>query len=324
MNTITSNSNRDWLDRHSLKIKRYIRKYHNFHDWNTVFDLVYFAFPDEGRKLIENFDLSDLQKIDLFLDYLIYSPQVTWLTFADERMGKDASVCFLIEEAIGRMILKGKTPPRVVTLGNVRIPPFVHPSDRYWSLKDIPSGTSEQEVWVYCSELDSFLPARDTQGPENKLFSMVSGTFAQNHIKLIACVKLASKVDINVLRSCNMKLFKYINPEKLAIENVERANILSPLGGWLLPSNRFDKEQTLLVFDNQLFSVSLPLPEWWTEEYSEQFRDVSEYDIWSFIDAVFDDDSKPDAIMTVISQKFRNHTITKQQVYDYLKRRKVK
>lgn len=319
--SITANSNREWLKRHELRVRRYLRNFHNRKDWDTVLKLIYWYLPDEGRRLIENYDLDDNEKINLFIDYLIYSPQVTWLMFADERMGKDAGVCYLIERAMDRLISEGRLPPRVVTLGNIKIPPFVDPKDRFWSFKDIPSGNSRQEVWVYCSELETMLPARDGQASENKLFSMISGTFAQNHIKLIGCVKLASKVDLNAIRGCNIKSFKYINPEKLSIKNVERDNILSPLGGWLLPSDRMNKEETLLAFDNQLFTVNIPLPDWWTQEYSEQFNDVKEEDIWAYIDATCDEEVKPHAILTIIAQKFRNRTITKKDIENYFKKR---
>ena len=326
--SITANSNRKWLKRRRGRVRRFLRAFNKMSgvdrrsDWTTILELLYTYYPDEGRKLIENFELSNQKKFNLFLDYLIYSPQITWLAFADERMGKDAMVCFCIEEAIFRMKEKGLTPPRIVTLGNIKLPPFVEPEDQYWSFKDIPSGTVKREVWIYCSELEVMLPARDGMAPENKLFSMISGTFAQNHIKLIGCVKLASKVDLNAIRGCNIKSFKYINPEKLNIIGVERNNILSPLGDWLLPSHSGDKENTLFAFDSQLFTLPLPLPDWWTHEYSEQFNKISEEDIWSFIEATCDEDTKVNSIITIISQKFRNKKITKKQISQFIAEQK--
>jgi hypothetical protein len=348
--SITASSNRDWLDRHTLAVQNYLRAFHLRKDWYIVTDLLYWAFPDEGRKLIENHNLSPEKKLNLFLDYFILSAQITWLMFADERYGKDAGVCELFEKAFKRAVELGRKSPRVVTLGNIKVPPFVLfgektdfeyfekvfgmtrddllekydgniPNDRYWSFRHIPSGTTAEEVWVYCSELETMLPARDSAAPENKLFAMISGTFAQNHVKLIGCVKLASKVDLNAIRGCNIKTFKYINPEKLKITNVERSNILTPLGGWLLPSDPNDKTETLLAFDSQLFSVPLDLPLWWTQKYSEQFSEVSKEDIWDYIEATCEDLTAT-PIMTIIAQKFRNKIITRQEIQVYLAEQK--
>lgn len=326
-NSITSKSNRDWLFRHELKIRRYLRQFHDDRDWETVANLLYWYFPDEGRKLIENFDLSDDEKKNIFMDYLEFSPQVTFLIFADERMGKDALVCKIIQDIIDRCVREHRIPPRVVTLMNVKCPPFVVDSDMYFSFKDIPSGKlvyndytkkmEMQEVWIYCSELEIVLPARNPLSPENSLFATISGTFAQNHVKLLGCVKLASKVDLNAIRGCNIKAFKYINPEKLEIANVERANILSPLGAWLLPRDRNKKESTLLAFDNQLFSIDYDLPFWWTQDYSEQFNNIPESKIWDYIDAVCLDMKAP-AIHVAVTQKFRNKTISVKQIQEHL------
>jgi hypothetical protein len=356
--SITANSNRKWLRRRQNRIRRFLRAFTKVvgvdrrADWFTILDLLYTYYPDEGRKLIENFELSEEEKFNFFLDYLIYSPQITWLMFADERMGKDAAICCVVELAMKRIVKKGFPPPRIVTLGNIKVPPFVLfgdqtdfeyfesalgltkndllnlyggviPNDRYWSFKDIPSGTSRQEIWGYSSELEVLLPARDGMAPENKLFSMISGTFAQNHFKLFGAVKLASKVDLNALRGCNVKSFKYIDPEKLKVANVERDNILSPLGDWLLPNDRRNKRKILFSFDSQLFTVHLPLPDWWTQEYSEQFNEVSKDDIWSYIEATCDEDTKVNSIMTILASKFRNKTISKAEVHAFIKKQKL-
>lgn len=315
--TLTYHSDRKWLNERSLKVDAYLLRFHEKADWPIVTDLLFNQFPNEGKKLIENFDLPDNKKIDIFLDYFLDSPQVTWLTFADERMGKDATICYLLDLAREKYKDKYEVYPRIVTLGNIKIPYFVEDKDRYWSLKDIPSGTTKQEVWVYCSELEVMFPAREQQGSENRLYSMLAGTFAQNHQKIVGAVKLASKVDLNVIRGCNMKVFKYTNPEKLQMANVERGNVLSPLGRWLLPHSRHNKSATLLAFDDQLFTVDVPLPVWWDEDYSNQFRDISTEDQWSFVDAT-SEGMKAEAVLTTLRLKFRSK-ITRKEVDYYLK-----
>lgn len=327
--SITAESSREWIRNHELELKEYLLLNHQEEDWRQVAELMYWHFPDEGKKLIENFQLSEQEKKNMFMDYIISVPQLTWLTFADERMGKDALICEIIQNVLDKLKKDKLISPRVVTLMNVKCPPFVKDDDMYFSFKDIPSGKMVynplkirkelQEVWVYSSELELILPARELLAPENKLFSAISGTFAQNHIKLVGAVKLASKVDINAIRSCNAKSLKYINPEKLEIANVERNNILSPLGYWLLPRNKTDKSQTLLAFDNNLFSVHYGLPVWWNDEYSEQFKGdtIPESKIWDYIDSVCSD-MKPTAIRDIIAQKFRNKTISIDDIQKHL------
>lgn len=315
--TVTANSSRAWLDRHILKLERYLRRYHKREDRGTVFDLIFMINPDEGRKLIQNYDLSMSDKIKLLLNFIVKEKQLTFLTFGDQRMGKDASVCFVIEAALQFCAENSISRPRVVTLGNIRCPPFVDPKDMYFSFKSIPPGTSDNEVWIYCSEIETVLPAREGSSPENKLFSQLEGTLAQNHQKLFGCVKLAAKVDINALRSCNVKLFKFISPEKLLVENVERANIVSPLGNWLLPRNRFNKSECLLSFDNHLLTINLPLPPWWTEEYSEQFRDIPFDKIQEYIEVVYSNGLNKQQIQIAVAQKFR-HQVSFKQIDDIL------
>lgn len=285
---------------------RYLRRNHKREDREVVADLVYNQNPDEGRKLISNFDFTDSQKKFLLYDFIYNSPQITFLGFGDQRMGKDATLNAVFQDILD-LCKEGRYPfiPRIVTLGNIRKPPFVDESDMYFSFKNIPSGTKEKEVWVYCSEIETVLPAREGTSPENKLFSQLEGTMAQNHQKLFGLVKLASKVDINALRSCNVKFFKFISPEKLSIEGVERANILSRLGYWHLPKSADDKTKTLLVFDNQLFLVDYDLPIWWDDRYSEQFREVPLDKIKDYIQVVHSNGLTVPQIQIAVAQKFR-------------------
>jgi len=325
--SLTAGSCRVWLSRHTLKVWEYLKINHDENDWEIVLNLLYWHFPDEGKKLIENFDLDDSEKKKIFMDYVEFSPQITFLLFGDERMGKDALLCRFFQDVIDRCKVERRVPPRIVTLMNVKRPPFVKEGDMFFSFEHIPSGQlvfnpytlkqEMQEVWVYCSELEIVLPARNPNAPENSLFASISGTFAQNHIKLFGCVKLASKVDLNAIRGCNVIASKYINPQKLKIENVERDNVLSPLGQWILPSDRNNKTATLLYFNDQFFSVDFDLPRWWTQEYSEQYYNISESLVWDYINAVCLDMKAPQ-ILTLIAQKFHNKTITLKQIQDHL------
>ena len=282
-----------------------------------------FACPDEARKLIENYDFSQDYKKNLLVEFLVFSPQIMCLIFGDQRMGKDALICSIFQDALDYCESHYLNPPRIVTLGNVKKPPFVDADDMYFSFKSIPSGTKGREVWIYCSEFEVVLPARDTMAPENKLFAVLSGTMAQNHQKLFGCVKLSSKVDINAIRDCNVKLFKYIYPDKLLVEGVERTNILSELGMWLLPFDSQDKPKTLMSFDNQLFQVDYDLPLWWSDAYSEQFRGnlIPLSKIWNYIDTISSGEEKISAsllnlILTTVYQKFRKN-LTKKEIREH-------
>ena len=310
--SITADSSRDWLDRKQLALKRYLRKNHNRLDHDRVLELMYFAFPDEGRKLIKNDSIISTEKLDLLLKWIVNSSQITCLILGDQRMGKDALVCRLFELVIDYYEKRGFSIPRFVTLGNVKCPPFMKEEDMYFSFEDIPFGTKFEPVYIYCSELEVEFPSRDFATTENKLFSVLEGTMAQNHQKLFGCVKLTSKVDISILRSCNLKIFKYISPEKLNVEGVERANILSDLGRWFLPKDINDKSDSLLVFDNNLLSAKWNLPVFWSDEYSEQFRagTISKEKIFSFVKTKFSDKDKLTSsqislIRTMVIQKFR-------------------
>ena len=211
--SITFNSSRVWIERRYLSLCRYLRKNHHKFDRSYIQSLILDSYPDEGKKLIENDGMLPVKKLDKLMKWIVCSSQITCLILGDQRMGKDALVCRLFELIIDYCFDCGIPPPRIVTLGNVKRPPFCRDEDMYFSFKDIPFGSVSQPVYIYCSELDVEFPARDFAGQENKLFSILEGTMAQNHQKLFGCVKLASKVDISILRSCNLKIFKYISPE---------------------------------------------------------------------------------------------------------------
>lgn len=310
--SITADSSREWIWRRQLALKRYLRKNHHRRDHQRVFELMFYQFADEGKRLIQNDGMTLKEKGLMLIKWIVHSPAITCLILGDQRMGKDALICRMFELIIDYCESIGLEPPRIVTLGNIKCPPFVHPDDMYFSFKDLPFGTKEKPVYIYCSELEVEFPARDFATTENKLFSVLEGTMAQNHQKLFGCVKLTSKVDISVLRSCNLKIFKYISPEKLNIEGVERINILSDLGRWFLPRDVNDKSQSLLAFDNNLLTANWNLPSFWSTEYSEQFRggNISREKIYDFIRSKFDDKEKItpaqiNMLQTMVFQKFR-------------------
>ena len=59
--SITSAENRDWLQgRGWLQLQRYIRRNHDKKNHRDVFGLIFEAYPDEGRKLVENHDTLDV------------------------------------------------------------------------------------------------------------------------------------------------------------------------------------------------------------------------------------------------------------------------
>lgn len=317
--SITAMSSRNWIDKHPLKLQRYLRRFHKREDYPIVFEQLFWQVPDEGKKLIQNFDKSNSQKRRMLIEWLIHQPQITCGVFADQRMGKDALICEIFSDVIHYFKTAELEPPRFVTLGNIKKPPFVDEDDMYFSFRKIPAGSASREVWIYCSEIETVLPAREGSGPENKLFSQLEGTMAQNHQKLFGASKLASKVDINFIRGMNVKLFKFISPEKLRIEGVERENIISPLARWHLPDDKKDKPRTLMVFDNNLLTANFNLPNWWSTEYSEQFRDVSMEKIKEAIETYYDDGQgmKTSAIRTIVQQRFRVE-LSKQQIEDVL------
>jgi hypothetical protein len=312
MNSITFNSNREWILRKHLKFSRYLRNNHNRYDRDVVAELI-MNNPDEGRKLIQYHSIPQKDKLLKLLKFIVHHPQITAAILGDQRYGKDAALNYIFEKAIVYCKENGIEPPRIVTLGNLKCPPFVKREDMYFSFKNIPTGTKEKEVWIYCSEIETVLPSREGKNMENQLFSQLEGTLAQNHQKLFGCLKLASKVDINFIRSLNVKIYKFISPEKLNVENVERENIISDLAMWHLPNNPANKGETLLAFDNQIFVVDLPLPDWWSDEYSEQFHNVEIEKVQEYIEAQFGNGMNLQTLSIAVAQKFRIN-MTKDEI----------
>ncbi|MEO5350529.1 MAG: hypothetical protein H7836_12915 [Magnetococcus sp. YQC-3] len=314
MTDYTYNSSRYWLDTHPLKVSRYLRNFFHLKDQAYVYNLLYNDFPSEGSKLVDCFSLSNEEKKLLLTKFLVNEPQITCGIFADQRRGKDATLSSIFEDCSEYCKSLGRLAPRIVTLGNIKCPPFVLPEDMYFSFKSIPRGSFDQEVWIYCSEIEVVLPAREGMSPENKLFSQLEGTMAQNHQKLFGCSKLASKVDINFLRGMNAKIFKFINPDKLKIEGVERTNIISPLSAFHLPHNPLNKSETLCCFNDYSLLINYELPSWWSSSYSEQFANIPDDKIYDFIEAQLDNGLTPSQLSQIIPAKFRVTHFTTQKI----------
>lgn len=313
METPTSQGNRLWLYHKSQAVYRYIRRNHSEIVDHKTIEKLFWKYPDEARKLVESYMLSNRAKIMMFLDWIIKNPVIFCGIFGDQRQGKDALLCYffeLVQKAIDIGLLK---QIRFVTLGNIKAPPFVKTEDMYFSFLNIPVGSKDKEVWIYASELETVIPARDTMKSENRLYDQLSGTMAQNHQKLFGCVKLAYKVDINFFRSCNTKLFKYISEDKLNVENVERDGVLSGLGRLLIPKDRDSKNESLLVFDNYLLNVKTPLPTFWSNEYSEQYRDIPMDRVWEYVDVQFNAGMTVPDIEVALKQKFRK-SVKKEEI----------
>jgi len=99
--SITASSSRKYISRHYLSLMSYLRENHpNKEDHHNVINLIYHKFPDEGKKLIENHDISDREKKDLLIKFLIYSPQIVCGIMGDQRMGKDGLICKVFQECI--------------------------------------------------------------------------------------------------------------------------------------------------------------------------------------------------------------------------------
>lgn len=311
MVSITYNSAQQWLIDHDWMVERYLRKNHADKDHDLIKEQMIMLQPDEAVMLVRNFNLPEKDKKLLFIQWLVLEPQITCGIFSDQRQGKDAFVCAAFEDCIDYCKSIGKPIPRVVTLGNIRKPPFVAEKDMYFSFKDIPSGRfyngQVQEVWIYCSEIETVISSRESSGPEQRLYSQLEGTMAQNYQKLFGCSKLAAKVDINFIRSLNTKIIKYIDVAKLMIENVERENIISNLAQWHRPMNKYDKSEVLLLFDMNIFKVRYGLPGWWTEDYSHQFLDIPMDKILEYIDVQISNNMKINNIQIAVAQKFRKN-----------------
>lgn len=319
MRSLTERSNRIWLLENDLKVQRYLRRYHHTHDRNSVWGMI-MSYPDEGRKLIENFDLSNDEKLIMICAYMIMSDQLSCIIVGDQRMGKDATACFFLEACI-KLLEKTDRKWRVVTLGNIKKPPFVADKDMFFAFNHLPWASGEDWVVVYCSELEVQFPAREPNNPDSRVFAQTEGTMAQNHQKLIGAVKLMAKVDLNVIRGANMKMFKFISPDKLSVEGIERDGVLTGLGRMLLPRDREDKSEVLVCFNDNLFTVHTQLPEWWTTEYSEMFAGISDEMIWEYIEQQFyGNNIKPEQIAGMVNQKFRRTDFTRAKIAERLGR----
>ena len=191
---------------------------------------------------------------------------------------------------------------RIVTLGNFKKPPFVDEKDMYYSLTKCPVGTKKQRVIIYCSELDLFFPARDFKGGENTALNMQINTLAQNKQSIIGCCKLSANVDVSFWRACTMLLFKYISESNLKHDRVE---FLSDLGMRLRPQDPKDKTQVMAMYNDRLVKYSHKPPEWYNDEYSEQYHNISEDKLTEYAETLIESGMMPQQVRKMFSQTYR-------------------
>ena len=79
--SITSGSSRKWISEHELDFKNYLRDNHKEDDYEDVINLVYHQLPDEGMKLIINYNMTEKEKLDLLIKWIVHSSQITALIF---------------------------------------------------------------------------------------------------------------------------------------------------------------------------------------------------------------------------------------------------
>lgn len=278
-----------------------------------------FKYPDQGWKLIVNEKFDNKQKLHKFIEFVSNEPYITCAILGDQRQGKDVTICSVFEFMIAyNKLQEFPKKLRFVTLGNMKNPPFVDPNDMYYSFEKIPSGSKNEEVIIYCSELDTFLSQRETQSEQNKSFNVLANTFAQNHQKLFGCCKLASQVDVAFWRNCNCKIFKYITPSKLLVPGLERESMLTELAMIMLPKDRIDKSVSLFDFDNNLLTIRTGMPNWYNLEYSEQYSASygNKEKALEFASVLLENNTNLFSIKTALAQKFRVQ-ISIQELAEY-------
>lgn len=242
---------------------------------------------------IRDAKLHNYQKQNWLISAILKAKVMVMALIAIQRGGKDCAVAWALTE------LKKIQDFRAVCLFNFKRPPFVAKDDMYYSISDIPAGTKKEPVYVWCSELEMVLNARNFQQKTNVRFTMKSALFAQNNIKFFGTCKLASNVDINFFRVVNFLGLKYVNP--INIEH-ERVNVVSPELDFMRNKDPEDKAVLTVQNDRNIFNIRHPVPSWYDNEFSNQFHDPNPEQLWQMATSMVADGNNLQATLMTIRE----------------------
>lgn len=268
-------------------------------------------FQHQLIKIIEkDVNLRDEEKIRIIVDSIRYDKPPCVATLGNQRSGKDVTTCFLIDKLIRtpeiefylrkgysiEQIRKAKLLPyRICTYLSFADYPWLEPKDKYFSLEKVPKGTPQKPVILYVPELDMSFSARSSiKGDENDILNTQLNTLAQNNIMILGTAKVAANVDIAFWRHCSIQLFKFIDKQKLIYG--ERKGFLSEETMFMLPRNRYDKTETLFVYGDQILSFHNTKPEWFSEEQSNQYGNITEEQKNDYRQMLIDKGLKPEKV----------------------------
>lgn len=218
-----------------------------------------FNQPKSGRSIIEDFYKENPAKVHNLIHYIHDINYFCGLICGNAGSGKSSLMHF-----IGKLYKDFYPNDKIYYYEEVRTPS--------WSDGPIWGVNQVDNCLIFFNEMAKAFPSRESAGGSNQQIS--SNLLDNRHygVKYLGCNIRLSMVDINLVRSCNCFLYKYMTPEVLMLD---RKELINPLLLRMLPSKECDKGEVLSVIEGQYSKFRYELSKDFTEELSKS-RKLSE------------------------------------------------
>lgn len=249
------------LYEHPLRTKRYLRSSFPREDLQSTWAFLFSEYPREFWQLVEDYDRDNLEKIEECVKELLYSSYYVGCVHGDPGSGKDSLIFVLLE-----MLEERAKDIQIYYYEEAkkRLPHFA--TDSVYSLNDSDISRGNPCIIVF-RELAKAFPAREFTKKEN--LSLTQNTLDNRHFnqKWIGCAIKDTLVDLNYIRACNYRFYKYICKDNIEIGM--REGLVTKLMKRMIPKDEKDKSKVLAVQNGRYSTFSYGLSENWTEEFSK-------------------------------------------------------
>ena len=262
---LLQDSLRYWLVEHEIEVQRFLHTYFDDKDHENVFKL-FWKNPFSGKTIIEDFLRTHTQKKDYLINQCIRGSKIIYV-IGDRRSGKTALAGWLSEQAW----LSGR---KVYYYMIFNAPKF---AKRIFNLSDATDGS-----FVVIDESAVVASSRDSLKDKNKGITSILPILGHKDMTFLVITQNSALSDINFSRLVDIKIFKTLSGDALAME---REATVNPLTELMLPKKVQGQEWTdeaLFVENGVYVKFTHGLCKNWSENISKSYSSITEEEGLSF------------------------------------------
>lgn len=251
----------EFIDRNIATFESYVSERFSQYD-KTYCDYLARQKPLDVYYALNDYMDDSVTKLQKSMDLYLGDGQVQ-LVFGGRGSGKTASILYFIEQLYLKQYYK-ENEIFWVGLPNNKLPEWITYSP---SIEDCP-----EDSVIIQDETGVQFSSRNFTQKNNKDLGQLLMVARHQHKNIIFITQYTASVDIEVVRQASFSLIK-----KNAVfqATTEREGIFKSIVEFMMPQN---KEDCLIVSDNELMTIQVPLPSFWSDDISRFYRKIKNED----------------------------------------------